>query len=75
MSAGICVSASDVIHLRMAKKNLEERSFDHEQIMQMVIELARNAAEAGELNNDCVEEVEDIERLLALALAVPVPTS
>lgn len=52
------------------KKVQTDRTYDHEVLMQMVIELAREAADAGEMTDEVVELVCDVERVLGLVLGL-----
>jgi len=55
------------------RKTQSDIAYDHEVLMQMVLELTRAAIEAGEMNDEVVELVCDVERVLGNKLGFVSP--
>lgn len=51
-------------------RNLDQRTHDHAVLSELVVELAQEAAEAGEMTEEVVELVCELERLIGMALGL-----
>jgi hypothetical protein len=54
-------------------RSLDQRTHDHAVLSELVVELAQEASAAGEMTDDVVELVCELERLMGMALGLKSP--